>query len=535
MKKRYLIVGLTVLLVVVALATIACGGDEDTTTTAAPVTTAGPATTAGPGTTAPATTGTTAGPATGEPIKIGYIGDLTGREATTGQNMEKSLRLAFELIGNKIGDRPVEIIAEDAADKANVAVDKAKKLVEQDKVAAIFGPNEIGEKFAVAGYIKSLGSAGIPLIFFSPTPADAFTGNDWLLGACGTNVTQPSVMADYIYNDLGYKKINTLGQEGAAGQSFIGPLVGVFEQLGGTIGEQVWPPADTSDFGPFLTTLDPADALVAWMPGSAVGLFIQYVKMGIKMPIVGAFHGATYDPWVYAAIHANNPDVAAAMAGVPCPMEYSPDSTSEANQTFVKAAKAAWGDVAISGDLVNTYNAAQLFIKAVEDNGGVTTPAELMQALLSTEWEGPQGPAFFAEGDRAATISVYIVAEQPTAAGTPYPYQYVTLKTYEAVPPTGFAVAGAPAAETGIFFEDLGGGKVHITTVPGPGMKFDVSTEGGFAVKIEAFDAGGKSLGLLECPDAAKGVLDYSAVTGVAKIVVTDVPHGMKEFEYSVK
>jgi branched-chain amino acid transport system substrate-binding protein len=523
MKKRYLLVGLLALVVVLALGmlAVACNEEETTETT---------------GTTA---TGTeTTGAATGEPIKIGFIGDLTGREGTTGQNMEKSLRLAFEVIGNRIGDRPVEIIAEDAADKANVAVDKARKLVEQDQVVAIFGPNEIGEKFAVAGYVASLGDAGIPLIYFSPTPADAFAGNDWLIGACGTNVTQPTCMADYVYNDLGWATIDTLGQEGAAGQSFVGPLVGVYEQLGGTVASQVWPPADTADFAPFLTTLDPADGLVAWMPGAAVGLFIQYVKMGVNegLPMAGPFHGATFDPWVYAAINANNPDVAEAMAGVPCPMEYSPDSTSEANQAFLEAAKAAWGeDNAVSGDLVNTFNAAQLFIKALEDNGGVTTPAELMEALLSTEWEGPQGPAFFAEGDRAATINVYIVAEQPTPAGTKYPYQYVTLKTYEAVPPTGFAVAGAAATETGVFFEDLGGGKVHITTVPGPGMKFDISTEGGFAVKIEAFDASGGSLGLLECPDAAKGVVDYSSLEGVAKIVVTDVPHGNVEYEYTVQ
>jgi len=90
------------------------------------------------------------------------------------------------------------------------------------------------------------------------------------------------------------------------------------------------------------------------------------------------------------------------------------------------------------------------------------------------------------------------------------------------------------AADAGIQFEDLGNGKVHITVVPGPGQKFDVSTEGGFAQKIEAFDASGKSLGLLELPEAAAGVLDYSKVAGIAKIVVTDVPHGNVEYEYIV-
>ncbi len=47
--------------------------------------------------------------------------------------MDKSLRLAFEVIGNKIGNRPVEIISEDAADQANVAVDKAKSWSNRTK------------------------------------------------------------------------------------------------------------------------------------------------------------------------------------------------------------------------------------------------------------------------------------------------------------------------------------------------------------------------------------------------------------------
>jgi len=65
-------------------------------------------------------------------------------------------------------------------------------------------------------------------------------------------------------------------------------------------------------------------------------------------------------------------------------------------------------------------------------------------------------------------------------------------------------------------------------------MEFDVSTEGGFAQKIEAFDASGASLGLVELPEADAGVLDYSAIEGIAKLIVTDVPHGNVEYEYLI-
>jgi hypothetical protein len=94
--------------------------------------------------------------------------------------------------------------------------------------------------------------------------------------------------------------------------------------------------------------------------------------------------------------------------------------------------------------------------------------------------------------------------------------------------------ADGAAAEAGIVFTDQGSGKVFIEVIPGPGMRFPVSTEGGFAQKIEAFDAAGASLGLVELPEAAAGILDYSGIAGIAKLIVTDVPHGNVEYEYLI-
>jgi hypothetical protein len=85
MKRRYTVIGLIALLLVMVLTMAACG-DETTDTTTAPSsteTTAAPSTdTTGAGTDTTAAPGTdttvAAGPATGEPIKIGFLNDVTG-------------------------------------------------------------------------------------------------------------------------------------------------------------------------------------------------------------------------------------------------------------------------------------------------------------------------------------------------------------------------------------------------------------------------------------------------------------------------
>ena len=74
----------------------------------------------------------------------------------------------------------------------------------------------------------------------------------------------------------------------------------------------------------------------------------------------------------------------------------------------------------------------------------------------------------------------------------------------------------------GVYFLDQGDNKVQIVEVPVPGMQFNMMTEGDYPCTIEAFDAAGASLGNLELPETAAGVLDYSSVADTAaKIVVT--------------
>jgi branched-chain amino acid transport system substrate-binding protein len=419
-KKKYLLAGVLALVVAVAVLAVACGGGT-TTTTAAPT--------------------TTLPPATGEPIVIGHIVDATGVEATTGLNMKKSLELAFAAVNDRIGDRPIKIITEDAADDPNQALARAKKLVEQDNVVAIFGPTAIGEKYTVSNYMKT---AGVPLVIYSPSPEVIFKDNPWVVAAGGTNLQQPTCMADYVYNTLGYRNVITLGPEGAAGATFIGPFAAEFETLGGTIVEAKTAPQNTLDFSPLLTTLKPAEALVYWFPGAdAQRLIVTFDQLGIDMPKVGAFHGATFDPYILKDL--NNPAAAEKMVGTPTPMEYDPQLDTEANNTFIAlweaAAPADSGPLALDGSNANPYDAAQLFIKVLEANGGDTSPEALVSGMLSTSWEGPQGPASFdptSDWPQVATRNVYICEVTANPAGSTWPYYYKTVKTYEAVSPRGF-------------------------------------------------------------------------------------------------
>jgi ABC-type branched-subunit amino acid transport system substrate-binding protein len=74
------------------------------------------------------------------PIKIGCLLPFTGALMTQGPHVRDGIQLALEHYGNEVAGRKIELIIEDDGTDPTTALDKARKLVERDKVAIIIGP-----------------------------------------------------------------------------------------------------------------------------------------------------------------------------------------------------------------------------------------------------------------------------------------------------------------------------------------------------------------------------------------------------------
>jgi branched-chain amino acid transport system substrate-binding protein len=354
----------------------------------------------------------------------------------TGAQAKDALEFAVGSLGNEIAGRPVEIVVGDAQGDPSAAVDLARKMVEQDGVVAVFGPTQIGQKSAVSEYMKE---AGVPLIFYNPTPGGLFMSNEWLVGSGGTAVQMPTVMAEYAYSELGYRKVHTLAMDNAGGKSFIEPFVEAFEARGGEVLQQQWAPVPTPDFSPYLVTLsDDADALVAWTSGSdAIALWGAWSDLGLKdkLPIITPMHGGFTDSFVAGALSKANPAACEAMMGALAPMMYTYGIDSPENAEFVAAWTEAFGERPGGTNMPGSNTQAiYLFKNAVEATGGDTTPDVLLAALLATSFNGPEGHLSFADGQRGATKDVYIVKVVQLDDGS---FNYEVVKKYADVPPSG--------------------------------------------------------------------------------------------------
>jgi branched-chain amino acid transport system substrate-binding protein len=369
-----------------------------------------------------------------EPIKIGHIVDLTGIEGMLGEQYKSALEYAVESLGGEFAGRPVEIVIGDAQNQPAVAADTARKMVEVDKVSAIFGPTQIGQKGAVAEYVKE---AGIPLIFYNPTPEMMIQDNKWLVGANGGIPQMPTTMADYAYNDLGYRTVHTITLDNMGARMFIDGFTEPFTAMGGTVVSQQWAPAPVGDWAPYLATLSDADALVVWCSSTdAISFWNAYYEMGVyeRFPVITPMHGGFVDYFVAEAVNAINPAAAELMLNTHASIMYVRDIDSPENAEYVAGWNKAFGHDPLFCE-GSVPQAVYLLNSALEATGGDTSPDRLIEAIFDADFTGPEGHQFFNES-QIATKDVYIAKVVKLANGG---FSYETVKSYKDVPPAGLS------------------------------------------------------------------------------------------------
>ena len=376
------------------------------------------------------------------PIKIGHICDLTGTDALTGAEARDAMDYAVQYIGTICG-REIQVIHQDSQSSASGAADAARALIENDEVDVIFGPTIIGHKMAVAALAQTY---EVPVVFYNPTPTvPDIMNNEWVIGAAGSNPQMPTVMADYVYNELGYDKIYTLTKDDSGGTSYMDPFVANYEALGGTVLDQKWAPQETTDFSPYLSTMnDPeADAIIAWTSGAPALQFWQdWYNMGLSetLPVVAVFHGAFTDTFICNSLASTNPDVLEAVLGTVAPMTWAYNAGDPEIDEFVATYREDHDGAYpignnLSGATVQNMMVLKAAVEALE--GDTTDKAALRDALLAVDITGPEGRTVFENGSNMATKDIYVNEVAQLDDGT---YNYSLLKKYENVPVEGLSV-----------------------------------------------------------------------------------------------
>lgn len=230
-------------------------------------------------------------------IKIGVNAELTGDIPKVGEGLKYAAQMWLEDVnaagGLEVGGKkyPVELVIEDNEAKAESAAAVNTKLITQDEVLIIIGPN--ASKMAVpAGEIANNNET--PMI--SPWSTNPNTTKDrpWVFRACFLDPFQGPVVANFVTQEFGFTKAGVLYD---VASDYSKGLAEFFKEAwekqhgaGSVVAFESFTTKDT-DFSAQLTKIKDSGAEFLFTPQyyNEVGLIVKQAhQLGFNKPIVGS-------------------------------------------------------------------------------------------------------------------------------------------------------------------------------------------------------------------------------------------------------
>jgi branched-chain amino acid transport system substrate-binding protein len=326
--------------------------------------------------------------APGNEIRLGVNAELTGSKPMVGASCKKAMELLAAQVnaagGLKVGDKSyhLKLFVEDNGDQPESAAAAAQKLISQDHVLAIIGPNASDNANAAARICEA---AQVVMISPWSTNPKTTAGKKFVFRACFIDDFQGQVMAKFARNTLKAQTAAVLYDGSLEYNKGIAEyFLKAFEAEGGKVVAFESYPKDARDLSPQLTRIKAANPDVLFLPNyyNEVPLQVQQARrLGITCTFIGS------DSW-------GSPEILT-LCGVDLEQSYfsthyAPDIATDTAQKFIREYAAKYGtkpdDVAAL-----TYDAGGLLLQAIRQ-AGAPDRQKVRDALASVqEFEGVTG------------------------------------------------------------------------------------------------------------------------------------------------
>jgi branched-chain amino acid transport system substrate-binding protein len=318
------------------------------------------------------------------PIRLGHLNSFTGGLAYAAEGTLNGMNIYFDSIGSTIAGRKVEIIKEDDQFNPQVGLQKAKKLIESDKVDLLVGIQASNVALAVLNYMKQ--QKAFYVVSGAGTDAITWDRYPYLFRTSISAFQLSTPMANYVYDNLG-KEVVTTASDYAGGRDVIAQFKGPYLKKGGKILKEIWPPLGTTDFSAYLTDIKSINPPVTYdfMPGADAVRFIQqYTEFGLKekMPLTGF---TIIDSQTVSALGKS-------AIGIISALTYTDTLENPEAQEFAKNYRAKHKS---SPDLFADYGyvAARALGEALKmTDGDASNKDKLAEAMTKVKFNAPRGP-----------------------------------------------------------------------------------------------------------------------------------------------
>lgn len=342
-----------------------------------------------------------AGPTSSGPIKIGFIGPLTGEASSIGTVNKVAVEIAADEI-NKAGGvngQPLQVIYEDGKCDSTTAVNAANKLMNVDNVpiiigglcsveTAAFGPSAMEKKVIVFSYGSSAPDLSkLGKYFFRSYPSDAFQGK---------------FGAEYAYNILKARNVAVAYHISDWGTGIKNVFEQRFQELGGKIIDEEGAPQDAKDYRTMLSkikTFKPDLIYLPMYPDGATIALLQARDLGIKTKFLEGDPGG--DPKLQKAV-SGKVDIIYTEVVVPQSEDFKAKIKAKTNSDSVPlGSEEAYDNVKIIAQIISQVG---------------LDPDKISDALRSINYSGVSGQISFDQNGDLTTAN-YVVKKIENGTG----------------------------------------------------------------------------------------------------------------------
>lgn len=351
-------------------------------------------------------------------IRVGVIAEMTGEMAAVGTACKQAAQLAakevndaggLEIAGEK---HPIELCIEDNACKAEQSASAALKLITQQEVVAIVGPN--ASRYAIPASEIAESSQTVLITPWSTNPKttlDSTTGQPkrYVFRACFIDPFQGRVLSRFVMEHLKLTRAAVLYDVASEYNKGIAEVFQKeFTSLGGKIVAFETYTTSDRDFSAQLTKIKDASPDIIFLPNyySEVPLQVQQAKrLGMAVPFIGS------DSW-------GDPELlklgGSDLNGYYFSTHYAVDNASPVAKSFITAYQSAY-NMPPSDVAALTYDAMGLVFKSLQQAGSSDREALRNALAVLPSYQGVTGDMTFQADSRDPIKSAVIMQIQDGA------------------------------------------------------------------------------------------------------------------------
>jgi branched-chain amino acid transport system substrate-binding protein len=353
-----------------------------------------------------------------EPVKVGFIAEMSGPFADIGRQMLDGARAYIKAHGDTVAGRRIELIVKDTTGMApEIAKREAQELVVNDKADFLAGFGLSPNALAVAPVATE---AKMPMLVMNAATSVITTRSPYI---ARVSFTLPQVVAPLATWALanGVKQVYTLVADYGPGIDAETQFVKTFTAGGGQIVGSVRTPANNPDFAPFLQRLKDAkpQAVFIFLPvGQQPLAFMKgFAERGLDKAGIRVI--ATGDLTDDGQIEA----MGETPLGIITTHHYSVAHDSAQNRAFLKA-YAEVSPARPNFAAVGGWDGMAAIYETVRVLNGKIDGDKALEALKGMKLDSPRGAIFIDPATRDVVQTVYVRRVEKLGDGKLYNVEF---------------------------------------------------------------------------------------------------------------